>query len=175
MEIFDLIDNNGNLTGEKADRKLVHNRGLKHHAVGLLITRGGVEKQILLQKRSLKKEKNAGLWDLTAGHVASGETLIESLIREIKEEIGINIKEDEIKLLSKYWRKEKYREDFIENELDYIYILDKNIDIKDIKVQEEEVDDVKWIDLTDFKEMLKRGEIVKRQVWQDFLNLIDDN
>ena len=164
MECLDLIDENGNLTGEIASRKDVHKLGLLHHASGLIICGGG---RILSQQRSFRKEKNAGLWDMSAsGHVQSGQGLIESLLREVKEELDLDIKEEELKLLGKFWRHEVHRSDFIENELDYIYILEKDVDINKIKVQKEEVEQVAWISFSKFKEMLENGEAVSRVgVW----------
>lgn len=91
MEKLDLIDEKGLLTGKSEDRKMVHKQGLLHHASGVIVLRKceNDKWQILSQQRSFKKEKNAGLWDLSAsGHVTSGETPKDSLVREIKEELG---------------------------------------------------------------------------------------
>lgn len=129
--------------------------------------------KILIQQRSKKKEKNAGLWDMTAsGHVNAGESPIGSLLREVKEEVGLDISEEELKLLGKYWRHEVHRDDFIENELDYIYILDRIVPIEDIKLQEEEVEDIRWVSKNQFETMLENGEIVRREVWKDLLKIL---
>lgn len=169
MEKIDIIDQDGNITGEVKDRNDVHKYGLPHHASGVIfVAKIGGGNYILSQQRSFNKEKNAGLWDMSAsGHVTSGQTPQDSLIREIKEELGLEVKKTELKLLGKFWRHETYRPDFIENELDYIYIVNKFIEISQIKVQEEEVEDVAWLSVDKFKDMLNVGKAVKRNgVWE---------
>ena len=177
MEKIDLIDNSGNLTGETRDRKSVHKYGLLHHASGVIVvseSSGGGYK-ILSQQRSFKKEKNAGLWDMSAsGHVESGETPISSLLREIEEEIGLEIEAERLNLLGKFWRNEIYREDFIENELDYIYIAYLDVDVSKISLQKEEVESIAWIPLDKFKEMIKSGKVVRREeVWKELFNTLE--
>jgi isopentenyldiphosphate isomerase len=47
--------------------------------------------QLFLQKRSMKKDLNGGLWDTSAaGHVDAGEDYDISAAREIEEELGIS-------------------------------------------------------------------------------------
>ena len=104
-----------------------------------------------------------------SGHVPSGETPKDSLIREAKEELGLNVNKRELKLLGKFWRNEFYRKDFIENELDYIYILEKDINIDKIKIQKEEVEQVKYISLETFKNMIQTKKAVARKNVWDYL------
>ncbi|MEK9738209.1 MAG: NUDIX domain-containing protein [Euryarchaeota archaeon] len=70
-EIFDIVNDSDKVIGS-ASRNEVHNRGLKHRSVHLLIfnKRGAV----LLQKRSMEKDTFPGVWDSSvSGHVDSGE------------------------------------------------------------------------------------------------------
>ena len=168
MEKLDIIDENGNLTGKSEERKIVHSLGLRHHACGIIIYSGN---KILLQQRSLKKEKNAGLWDMAAGHIMASDEVLPSLIREVKEELGVDIENEKLTLLGKYWRNEVYREDFIENELDYIYLLDKYIPLEDITVQESEVEQVKYFTIEEFKKLLQEGKATNRECYQDFFRV----
>ena len=178
MEYLDIIDINGNLTSKSEERKAVHQNGLLHHASGVIFVRKNKnEYELLSQQRSFNKDKNAGLWDLSSsGHIPSGQTPIQSLIREVKEELGIDVKETDLSLLGKFWRNEIHKEDFIENELDYIYVCEKDIDISNLIIQKEEIEDVKWISINDFKILLEGNRAVKRKdVWDCLFKYIGNN
>ena len=176
MEMIDVLDENGIKTGEVLSRDEVHKIGLWHKASGVLIINS--KHEILLQLRSRQKEKNGGLWDLSAsGHISSGETPEDSLIREIKEEIGVNVVKNELKLLGVYKRQELHNNGkFIENEYDYIYILEKDINISKIKFQKEEVEQIKFVTIESLTKLLDNDEVVKRVgVWHDLRDYILSN
>ena len=72
MEYIDVLDENGVKTGEILSRKEIHQRGLWHRAIVIAIINGNNE--VLLQQRSIDKDKNAGLWDISvAGHISTLE------------------------------------------------------------------------------------------------------
>lgn len=173
MELINVLDENGIKTGEVLSRDEVHKKGLWHNASGVLIINS--KHEILLQLRSRQKEKNGGLWDLSAsGHIPSSETPEESLIREMEEEIGLNVAKNELKLLGIYKRQELHNNgEFIENEYDYIYILEKDIDTSAIKLQEEEVEQIKFVSIESLSKLLENSEVVKRVgVWYDLIDYI---
>ncbi len=86
-EIFDIVNAADEVIGS-APRSLVHATGLMHRAVHVLVfNQAG---QIFLQKRSMKKDRQPGLWDSSAsGHVDAGEDYDSCALRELKEEIGL--------------------------------------------------------------------------------------
>ena len=45
-----------------------------------------------------------------------------------------------------------------------VYYLEKNINIEDIKVQEEEVEFVKWLSIDEIKELINKGEFRKGNI-----------
>src|SRR5215470_1762635 len=86
-EIFDVVNERDEVIG-RASRAEVHKRGLMHRAVHVLVfnSRG----QVFLQQRSLKKDRQPGLWDSSAsGHLDSGEDYDACAVRELREEIGL--------------------------------------------------------------------------------------
>lgn len=86
-EMFDVVDEEDRVVGPEP-RESVHVNNLRHRAVHILITNGAGE--LFLQKRSIWKDKNPGLWDSScAGHVDAGETYERAAERELSEEIGI--------------------------------------------------------------------------------------
>ncbi len=86
-ELLDVVDADDRVVGT-ASRSEIHTRGLMHRAVHVLVfNRAG---DLFLQKRSLAKDENPGLWDSSAaGHVDSGEDYLDCARREIGEELGI--------------------------------------------------------------------------------------
>lgn len=87
-EIFDVVDGNDRPTGT-ATRAEVHAKGLIHRAVHVFVlNRNG---DLYLQKRSLIKDMNPGLWDSSvSGHLDAGESYPDAAVRELGEELGIH-------------------------------------------------------------------------------------
>ena len=128
--------------------------------------------EILLQRRQGTK-----LWPnflaLPAGHIDEGENAYDAVIREAKEELGIDISDNDIKYLVGSTSINK-QGDIINKHFNECYIITKSINISDIKIQEEEVSEVKFFSKD---EVLKRisnnyeGLTVKTGVW-NFLQKI---
>jgi len=88
-ELLSIVDENDRVIGQRS-RRTIHALGLRHRAVHVLIfDRGG---RLFLQKRSMHKDMNPGLWDSSAaGHVDAGESYDRCALREIREELGIDL------------------------------------------------------------------------------------
>ncbi len=156
-ELIDVLDENGNKTGEILTREQIHKKGLCHRIVVIAIidTKGN----ILMQQRSKSKKENPGKWDVAAaGHVSSGQTSIQAAIRETIEEVGIKVNEKELEYILTY-KSEKN----LDKEIYDCYIVKKQkIELKDIKLQETEVQQVKLCNLKEFKEIIEKGNIMQR-------------
>ncbi|MBI3849487.1 MAG: NUDIX domain-containing protein [Verrucomicrobia bacterium] len=88
-EIFDVVNDRDEIIGRQTRRE-VHGLGLKHRAVHVLVFNARGE--VFLQKRSLKKDCFPGKWDSSAsGHLDCGETYDACAVRELREEIGLEI------------------------------------------------------------------------------------
>jgi isopentenyldiphosphate isomerase len=88
-ETLDVVNERDEVIGQQT-RHEAHRLGLLHRAVHVLVfnSRG----QVFLQKRSLKKDRQPGLWDSSAsGHVDSGENYDACAVRELREEIGLQL------------------------------------------------------------------------------------
>lgn len=114
------------------------------------------KKEILITRRSLNKNRG-GMWEDTHGGVQTGETSMQAMIRELKEEIGLDVKEEELKLVRSLKRKNIFRD---------CYVLLKDIDIKEISFNDNEVMDCKYVSLEEFDEMIKRGESTFKDIAQ---------
>ena len=88
-EIFDVVNERDEVIDARP-RSEVHRLGLLHRAVHVLVfnSRG----QIFLQKRSMKKDRQPGVWDSSSsGHVDSGENYDTCAVRELREELGLTV------------------------------------------------------------------------------------
>ena len=146
MEYRDLYDKERNLTGKVIKKDDLVPSGYYYITVMVFIE--NLKGEILLQKRS--KEKG-GAWATTGGHPKSGQSSLEGMQAEIKEELGITIRQDELKLFKTI----KTDDDFVD-----IYYLKSNIDIKDITVQPEEVEKVKWATIEEINKLIDEGDFL---------------
>ena len=76
MEIFDVIDKDGNPTGETVTREQAHTEGIPHRTAHIWILRekeGRV--QVLLQKRAMNKDSFPGMFDTSSEFTISSPRL----------------------------------------------------------------------------------------------------
>ena len=135
MEIIEVFDSDNNSLGYGVSREEVHSKKLWHRHVSAWIMNN--DGKILMQKRSLTKKKNPGIWSKTGGHVDAGEDVDSAIKREVFEEIGLKIDNYEfINLFKNDKEKEKYYA--------YGYIVFTNLKEDEFILQKEEVDSVKY-------------------------------
>ena len=144
MEKRDLYDENKILTGETIYKDQVVPKGRYYITVVIFIQNS--KNEFLIQKRVEKKD---GKWATTGGHPVSGETSKQGIITEIREELGINVIENNITLFETI----KTEDDFID-----MYYLKEDINIDEIKIQEDEVEDVKWASKEEIINMIENEQ-----------------
>lgn len=107
-ERFPVVDENDRKTAE-ATRAEVHANNLRHRAVHILVFDSAGE--VLLQKRSPRKDRHPLLWDSSAaGHVEGNEGYDKTAARELKEELGVSAK---LELIGKLPASENTGQEFI--------------------------------------------------------------
>ena len=109
--------------------------------------------EILLTRRKLDKV-HGGMWEPTGGLVQSGENSIQATKRELNEEIGINISERELKFI-----KEKIDKSDRHNVFRDVYVIKKDININELKFNDGEVIDSKWVSLDEYVGLYNKGEV----------------
>lgn len=156
-EYFDLLDENGNKTGKIKLRSEVHRDGDWHKAVHIWIINDKGE--ILLQRRCATKDSNPNMLDISsAGHLSAGDDSLSGALRELKEELNIDIEDKELQFVKTLKRSSKYSDTFINNEFDDLYILKTNKKIEDMEFQKEEISEIFFIPYKQFKEMISNKQ-----------------
>ncbi len=149
-EIVDIYDENKNKTGKtKVRHKDVLEKG--EYIIGVQAIIINSNKQILISQRSEKKEKLPLKWECNGGALLSGEDVIDRIIREIYEELGIKLFRDEAVFLKTAKNNDRFKE---------IYLFKKDIKIEDLQFVDGEAIDAKWVNIDEFMKMLNDGEIV---------------
>ena len=105
--------------------------------------------QFLLQKRADDKDSYPGYWSVTGGGTDSGETTLDTVFRECKEELGLTVDAENLELIMMVKRSIAFID---------IYLWKANVDLNDVVMQVEEVQDVKWATVSEIKEMIDSGE-----------------
>lgn len=166
-EFFDVLTEKGQYTGNVETREQCHKQGLWHKAVVVFIINS--KKQVLLQRRSPNKKMWPNMWDITAGgHVLAGEFGFQAIIREAKEELGLDLNKNDITFIGSSIST-NIKGDIINNHFNEYYIARKDIDETELKLQEEEVSEVKWIDKDEIIEKIKdnyNGITDKEGCWE---------
>ena len=152
MELIQIVDENGNFTGQIMDRKEAHDKNLLHNEIAVFIIND--KKQVLLQKRSANKRFNPNKWALCAGHVDAGESLEIAALREIKEEIGLDVLIDELKPFLE--REFTIRDS--NSHITYFYYIKCNKSEDEFIIQNEELSEVKWFDINKVIDMIKQND-----------------
>ena len=164
MELLDIVDENGLPTGRTVEREKAHLEGRRHRTshVWLVRERDG-KTQVLLQKRSDNKDSFPGCFDISsAGHIPAGVDFIPSAVRELKEELGIDINGEELIFCGNRdvaWNTEFYGRPFIDRQYSRIFALWCDKDEAEFTLQEEEVSQVMWMDLDAAIEAVKDNTI----------------
>ena len=175
-EYFDILDENGNKTGKIKLRSEVHRDGDWHKGIHIWIFNN--DGDILLQRRCATKDSNPNMIDIScAGHLTAGDDSLTGAIRELKEELDLDVANEDLKLIKTLKRANKYTATFINNEFDDLYILITDKKIKDMKYQEDEISELMYVPYKEFKEMVQsnKKDLLRRDdEFQIIFSLFDE-
>ncbi len=149
MELLDIVDENGNYTGEVTDRNEVHLRGLWHKEVAVWIF--NEKGDILLQRRSSSKKMAPNKLSICEGHVISKNTSVETAKVELLEELGVDKSIDDIIYLTTEKKQKQFTEFSINRIFNDVYYTIVNISINEFIIQKEELSEVIYVNYLDFK------------------------
>lgn len=149
MEYLDIYDTNRVPTGRTFARGEKPENGYYFVVQVILFNAKG---QMLIQQRQSDKLGWPDKWDVTAGgSVQAGENSQQAAARELREELGIVMDFTGIR--------PNVNSTFTEGFTD-VYLAEKEIDLKNVTLQKEEVQDVRWADRQEILEMIAKGKFV---------------
>ena len=146
MELLDVYNEEGKVTGKVIQRgtdKKEYQKG-EHPGIAQIFIENS-EGKFLIEKSS---KDNGFKYLPVGGHIISGETPINGIIRETKEEIGLDLREDEFKYLGFF---------IIDFPVRFIYYMKKDIDISKLRLQSSEVESVTYKTPTEMLELIDQG------------------
>ena len=164
MEVFDIVNEQGRPTGKTVDRTTAHEQGILHRTSHVWLVRNKNEKkEILLQKRCMEKDSFPGHWDISsAGHIPAGFEFKESAVRELKEELGIDLSEDDLILCGQrhfQYESNFHGKAFKDNQISNVYMAWYDCEPESLQLQKEEVEAVQWMELEDCIKAVKEHTI----------------
>lgn len=136
-ELIDIYDVNHNHIGT-AMKSEAHAKGLWHNNIHCWIF-DPKKKLVLFQLRAADKKVDPSKLDISvAGHVGAGEDVADTCVREVSEELGMYCSVDELQFIGIH--RDVIQSGDIQNcEFGHTYLLQRNIDIDEFILQEEEV------------------------------------
>jgi len=151
-ELWDIYDINKKKIGRTAERNIYQFKEGEYHIVvtGIIMNS---KNEILISKRA-KYKKFGLMWECNGGSILAGETSLEGIIRELKEELGIEFSKKEAIFLKEI-RRDKIPPDFKD-----LWLFRRNIDINEITFLDGESIDAKWVTIEEFITMYENKEIV---------------
>ena len=151
-ELWDIYDINKKKTGKTAERNVYQLQKGEYHIVvtGIIMNS---KNEILISKRA--EHKKFGLmWECNGGSILAGETSLEGIIRELKEELGIEFSKKEAIFLK------EIRRDKIPPNFKDLWLFRRNVDLKDITFPDGEATEAKWVTINEFTKMFENKQIV---------------
>ena len=161
MEVWDVYDKERRKTGR------THVRGTPmapgdYHIVTDIWTINQAGKLLLTQRHP---QKTFGLWwECTGGSAQAGESSLESVLRELSEEVGIHAWPEDVRLLHSVQRPERFVD---------TYVTIQNVTEKDLILQEEEVVDARFVTLEEVKELWGAGKMLPRERFPMYVQLLE--
>ncbi len=151
-ELWDIYDINKKKIGRTAERDVYQFKEGEYHIVvtGIIMNS---KNEILISKRAEYK-KFGLMWECNGGSILAGETSLEGIIRELKEELGIEFSKKEAIFLKEI-RRDKIPPDFKD-----LWLFRRNIDEKEITFPDGESIETKWVTINEFIKMYENKEII---------------
>ena len=160
MELWDVYDRNRRKIGKTHVRGVPMAEG-EYHIVTDIWTIN-LEGKLLLTQRH--PDKTFGLWwECTGGSAQAGETSLDSVLRELSEEVGIHPRPEEVRLLHSTIRPDRFVD---------TYVTVQDVKREDLKLQKEEVVDAMFVTFNEVCQLWGQGKMLPRERFPMYRDLL---
>lgn len=150
LEPVDIYNKNKEKTG-KIKMRYRDSLGEGEYALAVKAIIINSNKRILISKRASTKKKDPEKWEINGGVCIAGETSLQGIIREIKEELGIDLSNVKGILFKEYCRNQIFHD---------IWLFKLDIAINELKYSDKEVEDAKWASIEECIDMEKENILI---------------
>ncbi len=159
MERWDLYNEQGEKTGRTIQKGEPLSIDEFHLAMEAWIVNH--KGQVLIQQRSQSCEILPGIWGLTTGRMVAGEDTRSGCVRELREELGLQIQPERLRFLRRILRLDGT------HLIWDLYLLEQEIELGALKLQPEEVSGAMWASAAKLREMIRAGELFfYPEIWE---------
>lgn len=153
MEYWDIYDKNKQRTGRTMKRNDWCLADDEYHltVLGVIVRPDG---KFLITKRVMTKSWAPGWWEVSGGGVRAGESSRDAVIREVKEETGLDVSNADGGYLFDYHRENPGEGD---NYFVDVYLFQMDFDESDLNFEEVEIDGYMLADLDTIKDFAAQG------------------
>ena len=150
-ELINILDSKGNDTGRTALKSEAHKMGWYHATVHIwFFTADG---SVLVQQRAATKDTYPLLWDVSvAGHIGAGESIEAAALREVKEEIGLNIAINNLEKITVVNATHIHSKHLIDREFHHVFLSRLKEPVENLVMQKGEVANLQLVSLLQFSQ-----------------------
>ena len=157
-ELWDVLDENKQKTGKTVERgKDMLKRGEYHLAIEAMLIND--EGKILISQRAGHRKRYPLMWECNGGSAVMGETSVQAIVREMREELGIEFREEEAIFLKEY-KGDVYFKDY--------WVFKTNVKPEELTFPDGESIAAKWVTIDEIIEMRENGEWIGRIEKEDY-------
>ncbi len=152
-ELIDIYDRNRAFTGLTVSREGARMKKGQYMLYVLAIIQD-MQGRILITQRSQDKHWAAGWWEVTGGGVSAGETSEQAIVRELAEEVGLDVADYPLELVYSYENEDLESGD---NYIVDIYRFKLDFTVDDVVLQASEAIDCKLVTFDEIEQLAKQG------------------
>ena len=168
-EFWDIYDKDRNKTGKLAQRGVDELKEGEYHIVVAAVILNSKNEILITQRAPFKPYPL--MWECNCGSILAGESSLEGILREVKEELGVEFKEEDAVFLKTVER------NCVPNDFKDLWLFRRDIKDEEITFPDGEAIAFKWVSIDLFEELFKTGEIhpsidFDRTDWEKAIELI---